>query len=221
MSQNLQQTGAQLKDPPLHKLAAPAESRRELRKRELRTRITESAMTLFAEQGFAETTIDDICAAADVARRTLYAYFPTKHDIIRSLCRSLVIDETINIIALAVEQHDDLESRLRYLFNSMDITMTSAEPLQKTLVQQLVSDQSQSNENNVLLIGDLKQAFSGLFDSASDIQGLAPGMSASLSAEILISVISALSVNWINDDNYPLNENLKQIEAYFIDSLPG
>lgn len=199
--------------------APPVESRRELRKRELRTRIAESAMTLFAEQGFAETTIDDICEAADVARRTLYAYFPTKHDIIRSLCRSLVIDETINTIEMAVERHSDIRSRLQFLFSRIDTNMTTAAPLQKTLVQQLVSDQSESNENNVLLIGDLKEAFSSLFSSASDSTGLNKTMNPSLSAEILISIISALSVNWINDDSYPLTENLAEIERYILSNL--
>jgi len=197
----------------------PAESKRELRKRELRSRITESAMSLFAERGFADTTIDDICEAADVARRTLYAYFPTKHDIIRSLCRSFIIDETINTIALAVEQHEDIRSRLKYLFVRMNDNMINADPLQKTLVQQMVSDQSESNENNVLLIGDLKRAYSGLFESSSDANGLSPTMSASLSAEILISIISAISVNWINDDNYPLAENMAEIEKYLIGNL--
>ena len=176
-------------------------------------------MALFAEQGFAETTIDDICEAADVARRTLYAYFPTKHDIIRSLCRSLVIDETINTIEMAVERHSDIRSRLQFLFSRIDTNMTTAAPLQKTLVQQLVSDQSESNENNVLLIGDLKEAFSSLFSSASDSTGLNKTMNPSLSAEILISIISALSVNWINDDSYPLTENLAEIERYILSNL--
>lgn len=197
----------------------PEETRRELRKRELRTRITDAAMALFTERGFAETTIEDICVSADVARRTLYTYFPTKHEIIRSLCRSLVIDETINTISLAVEKHDDIRPRLQFLFARMADNMGSADPLQKTLVQQLVSDQSQSNENNLLLIGDLKSAFSGLFETASDANGLSKTMSAALSAEILISVISAVSVNWINDDSYPLAENLGEIESYVLANI--
>ena len=197
----------------------PEESKRELRKRELRTRITDAAMTLFSERGFAETTIEDICVSADVARRTLYTYFPTKHEIIRSLCRSLVIDETINTISLAVENHHNIRSRLQFLFSRMADNMNNADPLQKTLVQQLVSDQSHSNENNLLLIGDLKSAFSGLFETASDANGLSKTMSAELSAEILISVISAISVNWINDDSYPLSENLAEIENYVLSNI--
>ena len=43
-----------------------------------RARIAETALELFVEQGYAETTIDQIAAAADVGRRTVFRYFPTK-----------------------------------------------------------------------------------------------------------------------------------------------
>ena len=44
--------------------------------------IVDAAMTQFALRGFAATTVDDIAAAAGVARRTLFRYFPTKEDIL-------------------------------------------------------------------------------------------------------------------------------------------
>jgi AcrR family transcriptional regulator len=39
-------------------------------------------MALFARQGFAGTTIDEIAAAADVSRATVFSYFPTKEEIV-------------------------------------------------------------------------------------------------------------------------------------------
>jgi mycofactocin system transcriptional regulator len=40
------------------------------------------ALALFVEQGFEETTVDQIAAAAGIARRTLFRYFPSKNDIV-------------------------------------------------------------------------------------------------------------------------------------------
>ena len=53
--------------------------RREKRKQEIRSRIEEAAYTLFQRQGIDDTSIEEICVQADVARRTFYGHFPNKH----------------------------------------------------------------------------------------------------------------------------------------------
>jgi mycofactocin system transcriptional regulator len=40
------------------------------------------AFELFARRGFAETTIDDIAAAAGIGRRTFFRYFASKNDLV-------------------------------------------------------------------------------------------------------------------------------------------
>ena len=55
---------------------------RERKKRATRAAIHDAGMRLFAEQGFAGTTIDQIADAADVSRATVFTYFPSKEDIV-------------------------------------------------------------------------------------------------------------------------------------------
>ena len=55
---------------------------RERKKRATRIAIRDAGMTLFAGQGFARTTIDQIADAADVSRATVFSYFPTKEEIV-------------------------------------------------------------------------------------------------------------------------------------------
>ncbi|MEH3156174.1 MAG: mycofactocin system transcriptional regulator [Gordonia paraffinivorans] len=46
-----------------------------------RSRISAIAIDLFTERGFDETSVDDIAAAAGIARRTLFRYYPSKNAI--------------------------------------------------------------------------------------------------------------------------------------------
>lgn len=62
-------------------LTAPS-NRRSRRQAELRERIFRAALALFAQKGFAETTVEDITNAADVGKGTFFNYFPSKDHIL-------------------------------------------------------------------------------------------------------------------------------------------
>lgn len=62
--------------------AEAAEGLRERKRRQTRERISEAAMTLFLENGFEATTVDDIAAKADVSKRSFFDYFATKEDVV-------------------------------------------------------------------------------------------------------------------------------------------
>jgi AcrR family transcriptional regulator len=52
--------------------------RRERKKQEARRRIYEAAFALFLEKGYDATTVDEIAERADVAKGTVFNYFPRK-----------------------------------------------------------------------------------------------------------------------------------------------
>jgi len=54
-----------------------------------RQQITDAARSLFLAQGFARTSMDAITAEAGVSKQTLYAYFPSKNELLLAIMEEL------------------------------------------------------------------------------------------------------------------------------------
>ena len=80
--------------------------RRERKKAQVRQHISDVATGLFAARGFDAVSITEIADAADVARPTVFAYFPRKED--------LVFDRATAVTATIVEAiRDSTDSAVR------------------------------------------------------------------------------------------------------------
>ena len=67
------------------------ESRRERKKIAARAQLLSVAIDLFSRRGLDAVTIDDIAAAADVGKGTIYNYFATKEDIVVAFMADLEV----------------------------------------------------------------------------------------------------------------------------------
>jgi AcrR family transcriptional regulator len=67
------------------------EGLRERKRRETRALISGTAMRLFMERGFDQVSITEIAAAAGVAEKTVYNYFPAKAE--------MFFDEASDVLA--------------------------------------------------------------------------------------------------------------------------
>lgn len=62
-------------------------TRMERKKEDMRQKIISQAMKLFREQGLNATTMEQIAAEVDIAKGTLYSYFPVKEAILNEYIR--------------------------------------------------------------------------------------------------------------------------------------
>ena len=86
------------------------------RKREaMRKKIIAEAQRLFNQQGVADTTMEQIAQAADIAKGTLYAYFPVKEAIIVAYLQD-TFQERSPLRIQQVRDLPDTAARMRLIF---------------------------------------------------------------------------------------------------------
>jgi AcrR family transcriptional regulator len=98
-------------------------NRRERRSAELRERLFRSALQLFAQKGFAETTVEDITEAADVGKGTFFNYFPSKDHILLAFS-----DMQLGKLEQSVRELRDSGQSLKEFMRGLVVRM-SEEPL--------------------------------------------------------------------------------------------
>ncbi len=97
----------------------PTRGGRISRKKERTTQaIIQAAITLFREQGIDATTMEQIAEEADVAKGTLYNYFPVKEAIISAyIQRSFSAQNEVRLAQL--DELPDTRTRMAYIFTEL------------------------------------------------------------------------------------------------------
>lgn len=87
-----------------------------------RDRFIEVARSLFARKGVENTTMNDIAAASDKGRRTIYTYFKSKRDIFNAVIESESVDLLRNLEEI-VSKTISPEQKLREFVHTRMETM--------------------------------------------------------------------------------------------------
>jgi len=90
-----------------------------LRRGLVQQRIFEQAARLFAEQGYAGTSLQDIADAVGVTRPALYYYFRSKDDILAGLVNEIVVGASAEVVRIAEHTERSATGRLRDIVRLM------------------------------------------------------------------------------------------------------
>lgn len=96
-------------------MKANTPGRRERKRQQTADHIVETAMALFRERGFDGVTMEEIASGADVARGTLYSYFPVKEAVLSHYFSQQLLLALPGIFASLAEIPDPLQRISAYL----------------------------------------------------------------------------------------------------------
>jgi AcrR family transcriptional regulator len=161
----------------------------------MRARLLAAALRLFAEQGYEATTIDQIAAAADVARQTVLNHYPHKRDFVQAWCQ----DRRDQLLELAGQTRpgEPAREQLHRYFAAL-AQMNDREPnLTRTLYLSLRHDEVLAYQRPVpaaVLVAIRRGQAHGEFNPAAD---------PSQAAEVLTAVYFDTLTRWLTQDGAP------------------
>ncbi len=194
-------------------------SRRELRKQEVRGRITDAAIELFSQAGCEASTVEEICERAEVARKTFYNYYPSKQHLIRELSDSLLFDETQNLIELALERFDTTRERIDFIWEHMVGNLSQFEALERSLILQTLMDVSSEAADTGEKLRMLNAAYARLVQRGVETGELSDNIDSAFVGEMIVGTMNTVLINWIHDPEFPVLIRLEQVRPLIMNLL--
>jgi AcrR family transcriptional regulator len=167
------------------------ESRRERKKQETRQRIVLAAIGLFEEQGYEQTTVAQIAAAADVDPKTFFNYFGSKDEV---LFTDFGTDFDVLVEAIrdhaADERPGDVLARAFLAFAAHRRPKVPAkEPVELSAAARLAMTTPALQAKGLYLLLDLQQWIAGELGKA--FPGLDPVTAAAMTGSVLGAIQQA------------------------------
>jgi AcrR family transcriptional regulator len=179
-------------------------NRLERRKREVREKILTAAFELFLRQGVAATTIEEICEHADVANRTFFNHFATRHDMVRALAERRLV----NLHDVVFDRADQpIPARLIGVFDDIAATLAKSGDTYREVIGEMLATSGYGIQRG-----------SNLHDTFVELvkEGVARGEvgarhDAETLADIIVGALSGGILNWTVDRTYSLPTNLHNL----------
>jgi AcrR family transcriptional regulator len=111
----------------------PTLDRRQRRASQIRERLFRAALDLFAQHGFADTTVEDITNAADVGKGTFFNYFPSKDHILLAFAEMQLAK-----LQSIIENLRDTRDPFPQFFRTLAVRMTEEPGRNPSIVRTLL-----------------------------------------------------------------------------------
>ncbi len=189
--------------------------RREKRKQELRARIEDAAYELFRRNGIDETSIEQICEGADVARRTFYGHFPNKQALIGGMGISRLYSQSEPMLRELMTNHQSTRARLQAMIDYIESNFASCQDIDRQLFLMAPLAFAQDKEQQRIVGMSAIEGFKQLFVAGLEIGDVRTEFSADMLATMVVGTLNSLTISWSLDNNYPVFARLEEARLLF------
>jgi len=116
-------------------------SRRERRTADIRQRLFDAALKLFAERGFLKTTVEDITEEADVGKGTFFNYFPSKEQLLDSFSDSR-IEKIRRALAAITKEESTVSAAVKQMYFDLSQDPGRSQELTRSMLLTMLSNQA-------------------------------------------------------------------------------
>ena len=190
-------------------------SRRQIRRQETRNRIEEAAYALFTAQGVEETSIEQICEAADVARRTFYGYFPNKHVLLGGLGVSRLYKRLQPMLRQLMANHHTTRARLEAIIDYIQANFAGYGEVDRQLILLAPSSLANNAEQQREIGSTALASFTRLFAAGRKLGDTTREFSPEILASMVVGTLNSLTVSWAFDSEFPIFAKLEEARRMF------
>lgn len=194
---------------------APPLGRREKRKQEIRSRIEEAAYRLFRERGIEDTSIEQICLEADVARRTFYGHFPNKHSLLGGLGISRLYDQSGPMLQLLMDNHQTTRDRLEAMIDYIESNFASYDDIDRQLILMAPSTFAEDTERQREIGNSAMASFVQLITAGVNLGDVREDFSPEILAAMVVGTLNMLTISWAMNGDYPVFAKLEEARVMF------
>jgi AcrR family transcriptional regulator len=193
--------------PPSLELASPrTASRRADGKARVRARLLAAARGLFARQGVAATTVDDIARLAEVSRATAFNYFPSKQALLAALVHEMEA-RFLHIMDTQFDRPASAAERIAALFSWTAAKVEETPELSRVLIGASETTFGAAADSGVRT-ARTHRAFTRVLDAGRREGNVRRDMPTAVLAEIVGGSYAGILHAWRVGRRYPLRRRL-------------
>jgi len=189
--------------------------------------ILNAAASVFDEHGYAETTIDMVAAAADIAKGSVYSYFTSKQDLYTAVFMQHMASEETDLLQTLHEAASPTD-RLMRLFDHWYERYGHHKQIGRLVLECWAAAARESQGTNVGPMADMlhelydrwRQRMAEIVAAGQETGEFRPDLSPTMAAQVIMAVLDGLTLQGILGTSVVIHEEfLARLKRGFLTVL--